>query len=118
MSALDQTFFRSAKILAVQSATNGVATATVAATERVKTLVTAIAISANGQPGAAAEASLTVGATTVPIQIPAAAFALIFINFAQAPLESDYNEAVSVSVPALGASVKCSVAVFGKRIGS
>jgi hypothetical protein len=115
MAALEHNFFSSAKVLATASATNGVATATVAGTTRNKTLVTAFSISANGQPAAAVEATLTIGGQSVLIQIPAAAFAMMFVNFAQAPLEANVAETVSLSVPALGAAIKCTVTLYGKR---
>jgi hypothetical protein len=118
MPSIEQTSFKPAKLLATTSATNAVCTAQKTAGARVQNYITAICISASAAPAAAVQATLTINGTAIPIQLPAAAFAPIFINFAKAALEGDVGETVSLSVPALGAAVICTVTLYGFQAGS
>lgn len=116
MASIEQLIAQPAKVLGTASQTNALNTLTLAAPgTRTRYYITALCISGSAAPSAPAQATLTVNGVAVPLQIPAAQFAPIFINFAKAPLESDLNEQVALSCPALGASVISTVTLFGYK---
>lgn len=116
MASRDDLASKHSTPLATTTATNGTATATVAAAAEKRTAVHGLLITASAAPAAAVDATLTIGATTVTIHIPAGAFPPVLLNFNRSLL-SGVNESVALSVPALGAGVKCSVTIFGTRVG-
>lgn len=95
---------------------NAASTATKAAASQlgVNHYVTFVSVSSNGQPAAAVVALVREAATTTryEFQIPAAAFAVVHINFAY-PLRITENTSVDITCPALGAGITSSVVIGG-----
>lgn len=89
------------------TATNGAATATVAAKATCRFVVTSISISASAAPAATVEVTLKDGAGTFmdAFQIPAAAFAPVVINYNNHSLMGPVNTTVVLDCPALGSGV-------------
>jgi hypothetical protein len=120
MASIEQTQFYPTTLLASGSSAAGAAvTATATAiTTTFKYVVTAICISATAAPAAAvlAELKISGGATKLPLRLPASAYAPIFINFAQSPLEFEAGEEPELTVPAHGGAVIVSVAIFGRKV--
>lgn len=108
--------FAPAKWTIVATATNGSVTATRSAPAAGKrNYVVAVSISASGAPSAAVTARIrtSAGATTMDqLELPAAAFAPIVINYVR-PLEGADAASVDVTLPALGAGVTGTVVVRG-----
>jgi hypothetical protein len=72
-------------------------------------------ISASAAPGAAVEATITgLEDGTITIQIPAAAFAPIVVNFGSSPLRGSAATNLVLNVPSLGGSVKCTATLITK----
>ena len=114
MATLEQLIGQPAKVLGSASQTNATNTLTLAAPgPRSRYYITALCISASAAPAAPATVTVTANGVAIGIQIPAAQFAPIFINFANKPLQADENEQVALSCPALGASVLSTVTLYG-----
>lgn len=100
---------------AVDTQTNAIATATIAAPGAGLVLyITGISFSASAAPAAAVRVLVKQGTTTIDsFEVPAAAFGPVHINYAR-PLRADANALVSVTLPALGAAVvgDCSIHAF------
>lgn len=108
--------FAPAKWTIVATGTNSTVTATRTAPAAGKrNYVVAVSISASAAPSAAITAQIrtAAGATTLDrLEIPAAAFAPIVINYVR-PLEGTDGANVDVTLPALGAGVTGTVVVRG-----
>ena len=102
--------------IAKDTQTNATAAATQAAPNAGQCLlVQGFIISASAAPAAAVEAQLQqgTGPTLVfPIEIPAAAFAPIVKDFGAHPIQLPEAAQAIMTVPALGAGVKCNVTLF------
>lgn len=99
----------------VQKATNGAATVTLAAPgARLRWLVESLTISMSGDPAAAVEFSITSGAAVIErIQFPAAACA----PFSTCAIyRGGINEAVVLTLPALGAGIVGCVSVRANKV--
>lgn len=98
----------------VATATHAICTAQIAApTNNTNTIyITGYEISANGQPAAAVEATLTGAAAAIPIEIPGAAFAPIIHDFGTHPLRIVAGNTAVLSVPDLGVGIKCAVVLY------
>jgi hypothetical protein len=94
-----------AKLKDVDTQTNGIATATIAAVTRRKFYITGVTISASAAPAAATYAQVLDGTTEIDrIQIPAAAFSVIRINYNH-PLECTTGNKAEAILQALGTGV-------------
>jgi hypothetical protein len=98
----------------VATGTNAIVTCTVNAPAfPASTLfITGYEISANGTPAQAVEATLAGPAVTVPLEIPAAAFAPLMRDFSTHPLRVVGGANAVLSVPALGSGIKCAVTLY------
>lgn len=95
------------------SQTNATATATKAAVANARHYITSITISASAAPATAVQATMAGGGACIcPLEIPAASFSPVSINF-DPPLRGDINTAANISLPALGASVTGTVVIRG-----
>lgn len=117
---IDQSLASPAKVLvAGNSAAGGALSISKApANANTKTYITGFMFSAGAAPAAATSATLTVNGATLTVQIPASAYALVFVNFANKPLESNVNETVQLQVGAHGGAVVVSGAIFGYQLSS
>jgi hypothetical protein len=95
---------------AVATAVNGAATVTLAAPgERMRWLILAMTVSMNGDPAAPVSLTVVSGSTTIErIEFPAAACAPYN---SRGSYKGGVNEAVVVTLPALGASIRGTVTV-------
>lgn len=115
MSTLDRRLSGGIQPANVQTATvtNATATATQAAPPASQQiLIVGIMISANAAPAAPVTANLQYGTgptVLIPIQIPAAAFAVIVRSWQTHPIEIPAGQQVQLTVPALGSGVTCTV---------
>lgn len=120
MASLESLNFQPATLLASGTSAAGASVTATAdpITTTFKYVVTAICISASAAPAAAvlAELKISGGATKLPLRIPASAYAPIFINFAQTPLEFDAGDEPELTVPGHGGAVLVSVAIFGRKV--
>lgn len=97
----------------IASATNGAATATKAAEQNRRHYITGIVISASAAPAASVQVDVRKGAVDfISAEIANAAFAPIMWELKR-PIEGNINEAVSINLPALGASVIGTVTLMG-----
>lgn len=116
MASLEQNAFLPMKVLAEASATNAPATATAAAsTTNQKYNVNMVALSMSAAPSAATQATLTINSLVFTINIPATLIAPLIIPMPR-PIQSATNGTVVFSCPALGASVVCTVTIFGSVV--
>lgn len=94
--------------------TNAIATATKAAPgPGLRHYLCGFIISASQAPAATQQAEVRQDSTEImPIELPAAVFAPVTFNLVH-PIAFPENAAVNLVVPALGASVICSVVIFG-----
>lgn len=101
----------------VATAVNGAATVTLPAPgERMRWLVLAMTISMNGDPAAAVSFTLTSGATTIErIEFPAAACAPYN---SRGVYRGGVNQAITATLPALGASIRGTVTVRAIKVPS
>ena len=106
--------FRSAEQYDSESDTDAVADAVIAAKVNHRVYVTGVSISASDAPVASVVATL--GSTSIPaadlFRLPVAAFSPIVINY-NYPLRFGINEAVTLTLPALGAAVIGTVVIRG-----
>lgn len=95
------------------TANNGVATATKAGVGGKMHFITGVTLSASGAVAAPVEAQIKDGTTALDkLEIPAAAFAPVVINF-QRPLRCTAGNDAVFTCPALGSGVTGSVTVRG-----
>lgn len=99
----------------VASNTNGAATVTLAAPDaKFRWLITGFSVSASGQPTAATAFTITSGATELErIQIPAVSFSAILSGNVY---RGGAGEAVTVTLPSLGAAITGSVSVRAMQV--
>jgi hypothetical protein len=120
MASLEEINFQPAETLAADdSAAGGALTiAAAAASTSFKYVVTALLISASDAPtgAVAAEVRASGGAVTFTLRLPAAAYAPIFINFAQTPLIFGAGEEPELFVPGHGGATVVSGALFGRMV--
>jgi len=113
MPAAEQMLTSPATFNVLDSQTNATATATQAAKAGARHFVTGLTISASAAPAAAVTAQLKDGNTVIDqFEIPAGAFAPILHNYTR-PLRGSVNSAITLVVPALGASVKGTAVIHG-----
>lgn len=96
--------------------TNGAATATFAAAASTKHYVQRAVLTAKGTIAAGVRATLTWtyngDAQTAGFQIPIG-FSQLVLDFGNNPIEGDSNTAITLSMPALGASGDGEACIFG-----
>ena len=115
MSLWQQVIGRVPDTQSVAKATNGAATVTLAAPgARNRWLILSVGISMSGDPAAAVELSITSGSTVVErVQFPAAACA----PYSSSRIyKGGINEAVVVTLPALGAAIVGCVTVAAIKV--
>jgi len=96
--------------------TNVAATATKAAVSGQIHFITGYSVSAGAAPAAAVSVTITNGATTVErVELPAAAFAPIAVNFS-APIRCGENVAAAITCPAVGGVTRSTVVLRGFTI--
>lgn len=92
---------------------NSAATATKAGAARQRHFITGYSVSCSAAPLATVSVSVTTGATTVEqVELPAAAFAPVVVNFG-APIRCGINEAAAITCPAVGGSTRSTVVLRG-----
>jgi hypothetical protein len=122
MASLEEINFNEADVLATADSAAGAAVTATAPTTTTgfKYIVTAICISATGAPAAAVGVEMradTGGAIRFPLRLPAAAYAPIFINFAQTPLGAyAAGKRPELFVPAHGGAVVVTATIFGRKV--
>jgi hypothetical protein len=93
--------------------TNAAATATKTAVTNQTHFITGYSVSCSGAPAAAVSVTITNGATTVErVELPAATFAPIAVNFS-APIRCDDNAAAAITCPAVGGTTRSTVTLRG-----
>ena len=93
--------------------TNATATATKAAISGKTHFITGYSVSCSAAPGAAVSVTITDGATTVErVELPAAAFAPIAVNFSS-PIKCTENSAAAITCPAVGGVTRSTVTLRG-----
>ena len=96
--------------------TNVAATATKAAVSGQIHFITGYSVSTSAAPSAAVSVTVTSGATTVErVELPAAAFSPIVVNFSS-PIRCGENVAAVITCPAVGGVTRSSVALRGFTI--
>lgn len=92
---------------------NTAATATKAAIAQQVHYITGYSVSCSAAPAAAVSVTVTNGATTVEqVELPAAAFSPVVVNFA-APIRCGTNAAAAISCPAVGVGTRSTVVLRG-----
>ena len=93
--------------------TNVAATATKAGVAKQRHFITGYSVSCSAAPSAAVSVTITDGATTVErVELPAAAFAPIAVNFS-APIRCGINAAAEITCPAVGGTTRSTVTLRG-----
>lgn len=93
--------------------TNVPATATKAAIAGQTHFITGYSVSSGAAPSAAVSVTITNGATTVErVELPAAAFAPIAVNFSS-PIRCSENAAAEITCPAVGGTTRSTVTLRG-----
>lgn len=106
--------FRACQAVTIDSGANASVTATSSTPAANKRWgVTGWLISASGNVAAAVQASLVIGAQTIHFQIPAGQIpsSVGFVNLPRM-LPGDIAQPISLTVPALGAAIVCTVTLF------
>lgn len=113
MSATQSNYYVQWAVIATQN-TNVAATATKAAGgTNLRHFITGYSISCSAAPSATVSVTVTNGGTTVEqIEIPAAAFTPVVVNFL-APVAADANTAVAITCPAVGGTTRSTVCLRG-----
>lgn len=103
----------------ISNAGAGAQTATIAAAAGIKSYAIMAIISSTGATPAAGRATVAYTkdgtAYTLGVQIPAAAFSPIVLNFGTHPIEGDENTAITLSVPSLSAGTQEATLVYYQR---
>lgn len=93
--------------------TNTAATATKAGVSGQRHFITGYSVSSGAAPLAAVSVTVTSGATTVErVELPAAAFAPIAVNFSS-PIRCDIDAAAEITCPAVGGTTRSTVTLRG-----
>lgn len=93
--------------------TNTAATATKAGVTNQRHFITGYSVSCGAAPAAPVSVTITDGATTVErVELPAAAFSPIVVNF-QAPIRCDIGAAAEIVCPAVGGTTRSTVTIRG-----
>jgi hypothetical protein len=93
--------------------TNAAATATKAGVANQRHFITGYSVSCSAAPGTAVSVTITDGATTVErVELPAAAFSPIVVNFG-APVRCGINAAAEITCPAVGGTTRSTVVLRG-----
>ena len=112
MADTSSRFFTQWTEVATQN-TNVAATATKAAVAGQTHFITGYSVSSGAAPSAAVSVTITNGATTVErVELPAAAFAPIAVNFS-APIRCSENAAAAITCPAVGGVTRSTVTLRG-----
>ena len=92
---------------------NVAATATKAGVAYQRHFITGYSVSCSAAPSAAVSMSITDGATTVErVELPAAAFSPIVVNFSS-PIQCGVNAAAAITCPAVGGVTRSTVVLRG-----
>jgi hypothetical protein len=93
--------------------TNTAATATRAGVAQMRHYITGYSISCGAAPSAAVSATLTNGGVTVEqVELPAAAFSPVVVNFSH-PIRCDIGAAAVLTCPAVGGVTRSTVVLRG-----
>lgn len=95
-------------LLDAAPAANNAAVVTFAAVSGAKNSLIAVCFSVSGATPAVARATIALTkngvATTFGVQLPAAQIGPVFLNFSNHPIEGDDNTAITITLPAMGAT--------------
>jgi hypothetical protein len=93
--------------------TNVAATATHAGVAGQRHFITGYSVSSSAAPAAAVSVTIKTASTTLEqVELPAAAFAPIVVNFSS-PIRGGINEAITITCPAVGGTTRSTVTVRG-----